>query len=143
VIAGLAVAISIWACLPFSRTFITSPPIVGVYNAETGEPLGGVQLAISLGGGDSLCASPALRTITDSLGAFSFPATEKHEAVIVIAPFERFFEYAFCARVAGTMRFVFEGHSAVGGAWGTTPVTLTCIESRTPDTKPVECTRRS
>lgn len=47
VIAALAVAISVWTCLPFSRTFITSPPIVGVYRAETGEPLSGVQIAIA------------------------------------------------------------------------------------------------
>jgi hypothetical protein len=142
VIAGLAVAISVWGCLPFSRSYIASPPIVGVYHAETGEPLGGVQLAISTVSGDSLCASPAVQTTTDSAGAFSFPGTEGHDAVIILAPGDRELSYAFCARVAGIMRFVFKASSGVNRSFGTRPDSLTCIESRTPNTAPVACTKQ-
>ena len=142
-VAGLAVAISVWACLPFSRSYITSPPIVGVYRAETGEPLGGVELAI---GGDSLCPAPVLRTSTDSAGAFAFPATEGHDAVVVLAPIDHEYSYTLCARVAGTMRFAFEEHTAVSprASFGATPVSLTCIESRTPtpNKPPVVCTKQ-
>lgn len=141
VIAGLAVAISVWGCLPFSRSYIASPPIVGVYHAETGEPLGGVQLAISTVSGDSLCASPAVQTTTDSAGAFYFPGTEGHDAVIILAPIDRAYSYTFCARVAAIMRFVFREESIVR-SFGTTPDSLTCIESRTPNTAPVVCTKR-
>lgn len=141
VIAGLAVAISVWACLPFSRSYVASPPIVGVYQAETGEPLGGVQLAISTVSGDSLCASPAVQTTTDSAGAFYFPGTEGHDAVIILAPIDREYSYTFCARVADIMRFVFE-ESIVVREFGTTPDSLTCIESRTPNMAPVVCTKQ-
>ena len=139
VIVGLAFAISAWACLPFSRSYTTSPPIVGVYRAETGDPLGGVQLAIS---GDSLCTSPALQTATDSAGAFYFPAGEVHVPVVILAPIEHFFTYTFCARVAGTMRFVFKESSGVNRSFRTTPDSLTCIEFRTPGKSPVVCTKR-
>jgi hypothetical protein len=142
VIAGLAVAISAWGCLPFSRSYIASPPIVGVYHAETGEPLGGVQLAISTVSGDSRCASPAVLTTTDSAGAFSFPGTEGHDAVIILAPADRVNGYSLCARVAGTMRLGFEASTEVNGSFGKTPDSLTCIESRTPNTAPVVCTKK-
>jgi hypothetical protein len=142
VIAGLAVAISVWACLPFSRSYNTSPPIVGVYYAETGEPLGGVQLGISTVDGDSLCGSPAVQTTTDSAGAFYLPATEEHDAVIILAPMDRVLGYTFCARVAGIMRFVFEASTGVNGSFGKTPDVFTCIESRTPNTTPVVCTKQ-
>lgn len=140
-VIGLTVAISVWACLPFSRTWVTSPPIVGVYRAETGEPLSGVLLAKSLESPDSLCTSPTVQTTTDSAGAFSLPLTEYHQAVIVVAPIEHVFGYTFCARVSGTMRFVFEEVAGVQSSFGRTPVSLTCIESRTPNTKPVVCTK--
>jgi hypothetical protein len=143
VIAGLAVAIGVWACLPFSRTIITSPPIVGVYRAETGEPLANVQLAIGiLNEADSLCAPSALRTVTDSAGHFSFPLTEKHEAMTVLAPFESSGGFSVCARVAGAMRRGYEARTAVGGSISPVTISLTCIESRTPNTKPVVCTKR-
>jgi len=138
VIVGL-VAISLWACLPFARSYIASPPIAGTYRAETGEPLGGVVLAV---GGDSLCTTPRLLTTTDSVGAFSFPATMEHEAVTVLAPGDRVWGYTFCARVAGTMRFVFKAETAVNEPFGRTTISLSCIESRTPNTKPVVCTRQ-
>ncbi len=141
VTAGLAVAIS-WACLPFSRSYIASPPIVGEYHAETGEPLSGVQLRISIADGDSLCASPALQTTTDSAGAFNLPATVEHVAVIVVAPGDIVYGYTFCARVSGTMRFVFDATSRVNRSFSTTPLSLTCIESRTPNTPPVVCTQK-
>jgi hypothetical protein len=137
-IVGLAVAISVWACLPFSRTFISSPPIVGVYRAETGEPLSGVQLAISLTSLDSLCASPARQTMTDSAGAFALPLTEDRDAIIIFLPIEHVFSYTFCARVAGNMRFAHQGSALM--SFDPTPVSLTCIESRTPNTAPVVCT---
>ena len=137
-IAGLAVAIGVWACLPFSRSYLTSPPIVGVYYAETGEPLGGVQLAI---GGDSSCSSPRVETTTDSAGAFYLPATEAYDAVIILAPGDRVLGYTFCARVAGIMRFVFEESTGVNGSFGTTPDSFTCIESRTSNKAPVVCTK--
>lgn len=140
-VIGLAVAIFVWACLPFSRTWVTSPPIVGVYRAETGEPLSGVLLAKSLESTDSLCTSPTVQTTTDSVGAFSLPLTEYHQAVIFVAPFEHVYGYSFCARVAGTMRFVFEEVAPVQSSFSRTPLSLTCIESRTPNTKPVVCTK--
>lgn len=142
-IAGLAVAISVWACLPFSRTIITSPPIVGLYRAETGEPLANVQLAIGTSDeADSLCAPSALQTATDSAGHFSFPLTEKHEAITVLAPFESWRGFSLCARVAGTMRSAYEAETGVSGSISPVTISLTCIESRTPDTKPVECTKQ-
>jgi len=139
VIAGLAVAISVCGCLPFSTSYNTSPPIVGVYYAETGEPLAGVQLAI---GGDSSCSSPRVQATTDSAGAFYLPATEGHDAVIILAPGDRWYGYTFCARVAGIMRFVFEETSGVNRSFGRTAVSFTCIESRTPNTTPVVCTKK-
>jgi hypothetical protein len=139
VVAGVAVAISVWACLPFSRSYRTSPPIVGVYYAETGEPLGGVQLAI---GGDSLCSSPKIQTTTDSAGAFYLPATEAYDAVLILAPQDHWYSYTFCARVAGIMRFVFEESSGVNRSFGSTAVSFTCIESRTPNKAPVVCTKQ-
>jgi hypothetical protein len=142
VIVGLAFAIGGWACLPFSRSFTTSPPIVGMYRAETGEPLGGVQLAISTEPGDSLCASPALQTATDSAGAFYFPAGEGHDAVVILAPIDRELTYTFCARVAGTMGFVFAESSEINRSFRTKPDSLTCIEFRTPGKSPVVCTKR-
>ena len=145
-LAGLVVALGVWACLPFSTSYITSPPIAGVYRAETGEALSGVLLAISIAAGDSLCASPARLTATDSAGAFSFPATEGHDAVIVLGPSQdRFFGYSFCARVSSTMRFVFEEHTEVSptASFSRTPVSLTCVESRTPNTPAVACTKQS
>lgn len=141
VIAGLTVAISFWACLPFSHTYNTSPPIVGEYRAETGEPLGGVQLALATVDGDSLCGAPAVQTTTDSAGAFYLPATEGHDAVIILAPMDRVYGYTICARVAGILRLAFEASSRVNEEFGTTPVALTCIESRTPNTPPVICTK--
>jgi hypothetical protein len=141
VIAGLAFAISVWACLPFSRSYIASPPIAGVYRAETGEPLGGVQLAIATADGDSLCSSPALQTTTDSAGAFYLPATVKHVAVTVLAPGDQVYGFTMCARVAGTLRLAFEAHTEVNRSISPTPISLTCIESRTPNTAPVVCTK--
>jgi len=140
--AGLVVAFGVWACLPFSTSYITSPPIAGVYRAETGEALSGVLLAISIAAGDSLCASPARLTATDSAGAFSFPATEGHDAVIVLAPQDRVLGYTFCARVSSTMRLAFEAHTGVNGSISPTPISLTCTESRTPNTPPVACTKQ-
>jgi hypothetical protein len=112
-----------------------------MYRAETGEPLGGVQLAISTASGDSLCATPKVQTTTDSAGAFYLPATEAHDAVIILAPIDRVYGYTFCARVAGTMRSVFKASTAVNEPFGTTQVSLICIESRTPNTPPVVCTK--
>jgi hypothetical protein len=141
VIAGLAVAISVCGCLPFSRSYLTSPPIVGVYYAETGEPLGGVQLAI---GGDSSCSAPKVQTTTDSAGAFYLPATEAHDAVTILLGIDREYSYTLCARVAGIMRFVFEESTRVSpsASFGRTPVSLTCIESRTSSKAPVICTKK-
>jgi len=141
VIAGLAIAISVWACLPFSSTIIMSPPIVGVYRAETGEPLGGVQLAIATADGDSLCGSPAIQTTTDSAGAFYLPATVKHVGVTLLAPGDQISGFTMCARVAGNLRLAFEAHTRVNGSFSATPISLTCVESRTPNTAPVVCTK--
>ena len=141
-IAGLAVAISIWACLPFSQTYIASRPIAGVYRAETGEPLSGVQIAIASAGEDSLCTSPSIQTITDSTGAFRLPAKVEHDAVLVLAPFERFFSFSLCARVGGKLRLAFEDHAPVGSGFQAKEIFLICIESRTANTKPVVCTRQ-
>jgi hypothetical protein len=141
VIAGLAVASSVWACLPFSTSFIASPPIAGVYRAETGEPLSGVQLAIATADGDSLCGSPAVQTITDSAGAFDLPATVGHNAVIILGPQDRISGFTMCARVAGTMRLAYEAHTGVNGAISPVRISLTCIESRTANTAPVVCTK--
>jgi hypothetical protein len=142
VIAGLAVAIGVWACLPFSQSWIASPPIVGVYRAETGEPISGVQIAIASAGDDFLCTSPSIQTITDSTGAFQLPAKVEHEAVIVVAPFERFVSYSLCARVGGSLRLAFEDHAPVGSGFHARSISLTCVESRTPNTKPVVCTKQ-
>jgi len=142
VIAGLAVAITVWGCLPFSYSYNTSPPIVGEYHAETGEPLGGVRLAISTTAGDSLCASPAVQTTTDSAGAFTLPGTEGRDAVMIVLPQDRVYGYTFCARVTGIMRFVFKASRGVNRQFGTKPDSLTCIEFRTPNTAPVVCTRK-
>jgi len=141
VIAGLAVGSSVWACLPFSQSYIASPPIAGVYRAETGEPLSGVQLAIATADGDSLCAVPAVQTTSDSAGAFYLPATVGHDAVIVLAPGDRVSGFTLCARVAGTLRLAFEAHTGVNGSISPTPISLTCIESRTPNAAPVVCTK--
>lgn len=121
-----------------TTSYIASPPIVGVYRAETGEPLQGVELAI---GGDSVCATPSLRATTDSDGVFSFPLKKGYEPVVILAPMDRWVGYTLCARVAGTMRFAFEATSKVNQDFGTTPVSLTCIEARTPNKAPVVCTR--
>jgi hypothetical protein len=110
-----------------------------VYRAETGEPLSGVQLAIS---GDSSCSSLRVQTTTDSAGAFYLPATWGHDAVIIVAPADRVLGYTFCARVAGTMRFVFEASTGVNGSFGKRADSLTCIESRTSNTAPVVCTKQ-
>ncbi len=141
VIAGLAVANAVSACLPFSSTIITSPPIAGAYRAETGEPLNGVQIVIATADGDSLCGSPAVQTTTDSAGAFYLPATVKHVAVTVLAPGDRVYGFTMCARVAGALRLAFEAHTGVNGSISPTPISLTCIESRTANTKPIVCTK--
>lgn len=145
-VAGFAVAISVCACLPFAQTIVTSPPIVGIYRAETGEPLADVAVAMrpSSGEVDSLCASSALLTTTDSAGNFSFPLTEEHVAVTVLSPigFESMGGFAVCARVAGTMRLAYEAHTRVGGSISPATISLVCIESRTPNTKPVTCTKQ-
>lgn len=142
-IAGLAVAIGVWACLPFSRTIITSPPIVGLYRAETGEPLANVQLAIGIfDEADSLCAPSALRTVTDSAGHFSFPLTEKHVAVTVLSPGDSWHGFSLCARVADTMRRGYEARTGANGSISPVTISLTCIESMTPNTKPVVCTKQ-
>jgi len=93
--------------------------------------------------GDSLCGSPAVQTTTDSAGTFSLPGTEVHEAVTILLGIDRVYGYTFCARVAGIMRFVFKEHTGVSptASFATTPVSLTCIESRTPNTAPVVCTK--
>lgn len=141
-IAVLA-ALSVWACLPFSRTIITSPPIVGVYRAETGEPLGNVPIAIGIWNeADSLCAPSALRTTTDSAGNFSFPLTEHHEAVMILAPGDVWRGFRLCAGVAGTMRLAYEARTGANGSISPVTISLTCIESRTPNTKPVVCTKQ-
>lgn len=142
-IAGLAVAIGVWACLPFSRTIITSPPIVGLYRAGTGEPLANVQLAIGIfDEADSLCAPFALRTVTDSAGHFSFPLTEKHEAVTVLSPGDSWHGFSLCARVAGAMRRGYEARTGANGSISPVTISLTCIESMTQITKPVVCTKQ-
>lgn len=88
----------------------------------------------------ALCLSCS-PTTTDSAGAFYFPGTEGHDAVIILAPIDREYSYTFCARVADIMRFVFE-ESIVVREFGTTPDSLTCIESRTPNMAPVVCTKQ-
>ena len=143
VIGALGVAGGVWACLPFSRTIITSPPIVGLYRAETGEPLANVQLAIgTLDEADSLCAPSALETATDSAGHFSFPPTEKHEAIAVLAPGDSWRGFSLCARVAGTMRLAYKAVTGANGSISPVTISLTCVESGTPNTKPVECTKQ-
>ena len=134
--AGVAAAIGFAACLPIPQTFDASPPINGHYLDEAGEPLAGVQLALATNG-DSVCAMPALQTVSDSAGAFFFPGTSSRESVTILLPIDRVFGYVLCGRVAGAMRLVFEGGTA--SYERTRALSLTCIESAGPGGPTVAC----
>lgn len=132
------IMIGLTACIPVAREFLMSPPIQAVYTNATGQPVRGVEFALSVSfDADTLCANPgALRVTTDSLGAFAFPATHDRESFIILLPIDRSQPpFSLCVNIADTMRAVLTDYASSGR-----PYVIACTEAL-GQTHPVVCAR--
>jgi hypothetical protein len=80
----------------------------------------------------------ALRAVTDSAGAFHFPATQVRHRFVVLLPFDRALpSYYLCAGVADTLRPAYRGWGPTRGA--SRRDSVSCLERRGADGSRVWC----
>lgn len=97
--AGCLAAVLYAGCVPIPNTVALSPAVTGTLKRDDRTPVAGAPLTLSVEYADSTCASPALRTLTDSAGRFAFPAVTRRERFTAVL-FERLLCYSVCGGAA-------------------------------------------
>jgi hypothetical protein len=144
-LAVLAVALAplLAACpLPIAHTEATSAPVVGRLVRDDGRPIAGADVAITTQWGDGACAKPALRTTTDSAGAFHLAGTEKTYKVAWIVPnLDRLPpSFLLCTGVGDTLRAAYVGSGSLRAP--AEPDSVSCVAWELEGRPRVTCSGR-
>lgn len=116
------------ACpLPLARTEAVSAPIAGRFLRDDGRPLANLEVAVSTEWQEGGCAKAALRTRTDSSGAFRLAGSAKHYEVTWFVPnLDRAApRYRLCAGVGDTLRVAYTGYGSLAAA--AEPDSVACV----------------